>query len=170
MGDLLTRIMQIRVFDIVRLDYTGPLPFYTKCAHKISVAKFRSYICLFIWTATNLIQKAVHLDLMSGYFTACFLSALHRLIYIKGCPSKVVCDNGPNFKGVARHLMQLFLLCRKKVQDFSCFKGNEWFLFLRYIPDFGGLLEAIKSTKQWKRKFVPLHSLILKKFILFCYK
>lgn len=114
MGDLSTRIMQIRVFDIVGLDYAGPLPFYTKCAHKISVAKFRSYICLFTWTATNLIQKAVHLDLMSGYFTACFLSALHRLIYIKGCPSKVVCDNGPNFKGAARHLKQLFLLCRKK--------------------------------------------------------
>lgn len=34
-----TRIMQIRVFDIVEMDYTGH--FYTKCAHERSVTKYK---------------------------------------------------------------------------------------------------------------------------------
>ncbi|GFY08244.1 uncharacterized protein TNCV_1356521 [Trichonephila clavipes] len=83
MGDLPPiRFQQIRPFESTGLNFAGPLT--TKCAHKRSVTKFKSYICLFICTAT----KAVHLELVSDLSTAAFLAALRRFIARRSCPRK----------------------------------------------------------------------------------
>ncbi|GFU38732.1 integrase catalytic domain-containing protein [Trichonephila clavipes] len=96
MGDLPPiRFQQIRPFESTGLDFAGPLT--TKCAHKRSVTKFKSYICLFICTAT----KAVHLELVSILSTAAFLAALRRFIARRSCPSTIISDNGSNFKGAS---------------------------------------------------------------------
>ncbi|GFW84657.1 integrase catalytic domain-containing protein [Trichonephila clavipes] len=95
MGDLPPiRFQQIRPFESTGLDFAGPLT--TKCAHKRSVTKFKSYICLFICTAT----KAVHLELVSDLSTAAFLAALRRFIARRSCPSKIISDNGSNLKAL----------------------------------------------------------------------
>ncbi|GFY36861.1 integrase catalytic domain-containing protein [Trichonephila clavipes] len=126
------------------LDFAGPLT--TKCAHKRSVTKFKSYICLFICTAT----KAVHLELVSDLSTAAFLAALRRFIARRSCPSKIISDNGSNFKGASSHLRKLVDLClQEEVQNFLSLKGIEWSFIPPYTPHFGGLWEsAIKSAKQ----------------------
>ncbi|GFW89689.1 integrase catalytic domain-containing protein [Trichonephila clavipes] len=60
MGDLpKQRITQTRPFEIVGIDFAGPI--LTKCQHLRKANKFKSYICLFICLAT----KAVHLELVS---------------------------------------------------------------------------------------------------------
>ncbi|GFT74393.1 integrase catalytic domain-containing protein [Trichonephila clavipes] len=146
MGDLPPiRFQQIRPFESTGLDIAGPLT--TKCAHKRNVTKFKSYICLFICTAT----KAVHLELFSDLSTAAFLAALRRFIARRSCPSKIISDNGSNFKGASSHLRKLVDLClQEEVQNFLSLKGIEWsFTFLHIPPHFGGLWEsAIKSAKQ----------------------
>ncbi|GFV92471.1 integrase catalytic domain-containing protein [Trichonephila clavipes] len=145
MGDLPPiRFQQIRPFESTGLDFAGPLT--TKCAHKRSVTKFKSYICLFICTAT----KAVHLELVSDLSTAAFLAALRRFIARKSCPSKIISDNGSNFKGASSHLRKLVDLClQEEVQNFLSLKGIEWSFIPLYTPHFGGLWEsAIKSAKQ----------------------
>ncbi|GFV42130.1 integrase catalytic domain-containing protein [Trichonephila clavipes] len=135
---------QIRPFESTGLDFAGPLT--TKCAHKRSVTKFKSYICLFICTAT----KAVHLELVSDLSTAAFLAALRRFIARRSCPSKIISDNGSNFKGASSHLRKLVDLClQEEVQNFLFLKGIEWSFIPPYTPHFGGLWEsAIKSAKQ----------------------
>ncbi|GFT02235.1 uncharacterized protein TNCV_84881 [Trichonephila clavipes] len=145
MGDLPPiRFQQIRPFESTGLDFAGPLT--TKCAHKRSVTKFKSYICLFICTAT----KAVHLELVSDLSTAAFLAALRRFIARRSCPSKIISDNGSNFKGASSHLRKLVDLClQEEVQNFLSLKGIEWSFIPPYTPHFGGLWEsAIKSAKQ----------------------
>ncbi|GFS58785.1 integrase catalytic domain-containing protein [Trichonephila clavipes] len=145
MGDLPPiRFQQIRPFESTGLDFAGPLT--TKYAHKQSVTKFKSYICLFICTAT----KAVHLELVSDLSTAAFLADLRRFIARRSCPSKIISDNGSNFKGASSHLRKLVDLClQEEVQNFLSLKGIEWSFIPPYTPHFGGLWEsAIKSAKQ----------------------
>ncbi|GFW09170.1 integrase catalytic domain-containing protein [Trichonephila clavipes] len=145
MGDLPPiRFQQIRSFESTGLDFAGPLT--TKCTHKRSVTKFKSYICLFICTAT----EAVHLELVSDLSTAAFLAALRRFIARRSCPSKIISDNGSNFKGTSSHLRKLVDLClQEEVQNFLSLKGIQWSFIPPYTPHFGGLWEsAIKSAKQ----------------------
>ncbi|GFT47211.1 integrase catalytic domain-containing protein [Trichonephila clavipes] len=123
---------QIRPFKSTGLDFDGPLT--TKCAHKRSVTKFKSYICLFICTAT----KAVHLELVSDLSTAAFLAALRRFIARRSCPSKIISDNGSNFKGASSHLRKLVDLClQEEVQKFLSLKQIEWSFIPPYTPHFG---------------------------------
>ncbi|GFX09681.1 integrase catalytic domain-containing protein [Trichonephila clavipes] len=138
------RFQQIRPFESTGLDFASPLT--TKCAHKRSVTKFKSYICLFICIAT----KAVHLELVSDLSTAAFLAALRRFIARRSCPSKIISDNRSNFKGASSHLRKLVDLClQEEVQNFLSLKGIEWSFIPPYTPHFGGLWEsAIKSAKQ----------------------
>ncbi|GFV96029.1 integrase catalytic domain-containing protein [Trichonephila clavipes] len=140
MGDLPPfRFQNIRPFESTGLDFAGPLT--TKCAHKRSVTKFKSYICLFICTAT----KTVHLELVSDLSTA----ALRRFIARRSCPSKIISDNGSNFKGASSHLRKIVYLRLQEVQNFLSRKGIEWPFIPPYTPHFGGLwASAIKSAKQ----------------------
>ncbi|GFV07255.1 integrase catalytic domain-containing protein [Trichonephila clavipes] len=94
MGDLpKQRITQTRPFEIVGIDFAGPI--LTKCQHLRKANKFKSYICLFICLAT----KAVHLELVSTLSTDAMLAALRRFIARRGHPSEIHSDNGTNFKG-----------------------------------------------------------------------
>ncbi|GFW10550.1 integrase catalytic domain-containing protein [Trichonephila clavipes] len=127
------RFQQIRPFESTGLDFAGPLN--TKCAHKRSVTKFKSYICLFIFTAT----KAVHLELDSDLSTAAFSAALRRFIARRPCSSKIISDNGSNFKGASSHMRKLVELCQQEVQNFLSLPGIKWSFIPPYTLHFGGL-------------------------------
>ncbi|GFR11577.1 integrase catalytic domain-containing protein [Trichonephila clavata] len=128
MGDLTPiRFLPFRLFESTGIDFTGPLT--TKCAHKRSVTKFKSYICLFICIAT----KAVNFEFFSDLSTAAFLAALRRFI-ARSCPSKIISDNGSNFKGASSYLRELMQLCQQEVQNFISLKGIEWSFIPPYTP------------------------------------
>ena len=83
----LNRIRDAAVFEIVGVDFTGPL--YLKCGQK-------AWICLF----TCAVFRAVHLELVTSLSTASFLMALRRHIARRGRPSVIYSDNGTNFVGL----------------------------------------------------------------------
>ncbi|GFX23518.1 integrase catalytic domain-containing protein [Trichonephila clavipes] len=97
MGDLpKQRITQTRPFEIVGIDFAGPI--LTKCQHLRKANKFKSYICLFICLAT----KAVHLELVSTLSTDAMLAALRRFIARRdrNIRWKFIPPYAPNFGGL----------------------------------------------------------------------
>ena len=75
MGQLpIERVTPDIVFENVGLDYAGPI--YTKHGYVRKHMIMKSYVCVFV----SLSVKAVHLELVSGLTSNCFISALRRFI------------------------------------------------------------------------------------------
>ncbi|GFW03549.1 integrase catalytic domain-containing protein [Trichonephila clavipes] len=148
MGDLpKQRITQTRPFEIVGIDFAGPI--LTKCQHLRKANKFKSYICLFICLAT----KAVHLELVSTLSTDAMLAALRRFIARRGHPSEIHSDNGTNFIGANNYLKQLYMLVKvHSIQKYSTDRNIRWKFIPPYAPNFGGLWES--SIKLAKRHLI----------------
>jgi Integrase core domain. len=83
----LNRVRDAAVFEIVGVDFTGPI--FLKGGQK-------AWICLF----TCAVFRAVHLELVTSLSTASFLMALRRHIARRGRPSVIYSDNGTNFVGM----------------------------------------------------------------------
>ncbi|GFW87954.1 integrase catalytic domain-containing protein [Trichonephila clavipes] len=134
MGDLpKQRITQTRPFEIVGIDFAGPI--LTKCQHLRKANKFKSYICLFACLAT----KAVHLELVSTLSTDAMLAALRRFIARRGHPSEIHLDNGTNSIGDNNYLKQLYMLMKERsIQKYSTDRNIRWkFPMLRILEVFG---------------------------------
>ncbi|GFU49793.1 integrase catalytic domain-containing protein [Trichonephila clavipes] len=147
-GDLpKQRITQTRPFEIVGIDFAGPI--LTKCQHLRKANKFKSYICLFICLAT----KEVHLELVSTLSTDAMLAALRRFIARRGHPSEIHSDNGTNFIGANNYLKQLYMLVKEhSIQKYSTDRNIRWKFIPPYAPNFGGLWES--SIKLAKRHLI----------------
>ncbi|GFX61611.1 integrase catalytic domain-containing protein [Trichonephila clavipes] len=154
MGDLpKQRITQTRPFEIVGIDFAGPI--LTKCQHLRKANKFKSYICLFICLAT----KAVHLELVSTLSTDAMLAALRRFIARRGHPSEIHPDNGTNFIGANNYLKQLYMLVKEhSIQKYSTDRNIRW----KFIPPMLRILEVFGSPQSKacinSRPLVPLSS------------
>ncbi|GFU08897.1 integrase catalytic domain-containing protein [Trichonephila clavipes] len=148
MGDLpKQRITQTRPFEIVGIDFAGPI--LSKCQHLRKANKFKSYICLFICLAT----KAVHLELVSTLSTDAMLAALRRFIARRGHPSEIHSDNGTNFIGANNYLKQLYMLVKEhSIQKYSTDRNIRWKFIPPYAPNFVGLWES--SIKLAKRHLI----------------
>ncbi|GFY34669.1 uncharacterized protein TNCV_1373601 [Trichonephila clavipes] len=70
-------------------------------------------------------------------------TALRRFIARRSCPSKLISDNGSNFKGASSHLRKLVELCLQEVQNFLSLKEIEWYFIPPYTPHFGGLWRLV---------------------------
>ena len=106
----LNRIKDAAVFEIVGIDFTGPL--YLKGGQK-------SWICLF----TCAVFRAVHLELGNSLSTASFLMALRRHIARRGRPSVIYSDNGTNFVGLNNILKNIDF---KRIATITATKQIEW--------------------------------------------
>jgi len=110
-GDLPNeRVKDARVFEVIGIDYVGPL--FLKKSRK-------TWICLF----TCAVYRAIHLELTTSLSTKAFLQALLRFIARRGRPSIIFTDNGTNFIE-ARNL--LHKIDWNKVQRFSSAQRIEW--------------------------------------------
>ncbi|KAL7307889.1 hypothetical protein TKK_0000205 [Trichogramma kaykai] len=80
------RVRDAKVFEIIGVDYAGPL--YLR-------EEGKAWICLF----TCAVYRAVHLELVSSLSTEGFLDALRRFISRRGRPKILYSDQGTNFRG-----------------------------------------------------------------------
>ncbi|GFY02635.1 integrase catalytic domain-containing protein [Trichonephila clavipes] len=143
MGDLpKQRITQTRPFEIVGIDFAGPI--LTKCQYLRKANKFKSYICLFICLAT----KAVHLELVSTLSTDAMLAALRRFIARRGHPSEIHSDNGTNFIGANNYLKQLYMLVKEhSIQKWKSLLKLRQHFWDRWPKE---VLHHYQSRPKWK--------------------
>ncbi|KAF8795481.1 hypothetical protein HNY73_003325 [Argiope bruennichi] len=145
MGDLpSSRKTKSHPFERVGVDFAGPS--VTKCQHLRKATQFKSYLCLFICTAT----REVHIELVSSMSKEAFLAALRRFTARRGHPTDILSDNGSNFIGSDNHLTQLFKLVQEpSVQNFLPVRTIIWKSIPPYVPNFGGVWESsIKLAKR----------------------
>lgn len=128
-----TSLLQTHPFDIIRVDFVSPL--ITKYTHKQKVAKFQSYVCLYLF------HNNEHRKLVFELHTAEFLAAVHRLfqkdfVRTRSFPAMVLISRQPQDTWIVE-------LCRQEeLQNLLFTKGVEWSFILLYAPHFGGLWES----------------------------
>lgn len=97
--------------------------------------------------------KAIHLEVVSDLTADAFLAALKRFIARRGLPSEIYSDNGTNFVGAHRKIVELFHNIGKInntsiISDYLNDCGISWKFIPPASPNFAGLWEAaVKSMK-----------------------
>lgn len=134
-------------FQHCGIDYCGP--FLIKPISPRSKITLKAYIAVFICCAT----RAIHLEVVSAASTAAFMAALRRFIGRRGKPTNMYSDNGTNFVGANKEIMELVELTKSEshnrdVSDELAKVGVCWKFNVPSAPSHGGLWEAaVKSTK-----------------------
>lgn len=146
------RISQIKAFSCVGVDYAGP--FSIILSRHRGVITTKSYVCLFVCSAT----KALHLELASDLSTEAFLCAFRRFIARRGRCSNIFSDCGTNFVGAQKQIFSLF-------QHATESEGIEWRFHPPSAPHFSGLAEAgVKSVKTHLRRIIGEQVLTFEEF------
>lgn len=140
MGDLPShRIRELKPFSHIAIDFCGP--FFITPIRSRGAKVFKSYVCIFVCTAT----KAIHLELTSDLSTESFIAAFRRFIARRGHVSDCYTDNGTNFVGANRQLLDMARQASEKLQ-------LGWHFSPPSGPHFNGLAEA--GVKMFKSHFV----------------
>lgn len=70
---------------------------------------------------------AVHVDLAADYSTNKFLMVLRRFVSIRGYPSKLYSDNGPQLVAANEELMNIVKgWNQEELQQFGVMEGFKW--------------------------------------------
>ena len=104
------RVKDAKVFEVVGIDYAGPV--YLREGQK-------AWISLF----TCAVYREIHLELVTSLSTEGFLGAFRRFIAHRGRPSIVCSDNGTNFEGTNNLLRKVNWT---KIEEYSTIRGIEW--------------------------------------------
>ena len=71
--------------------------------------------------------RAVHVDLAADYSTDKFLMVLRRFVSIRGYPSKLYSDNGPQLVAANEELTNIVKgWNQKELQQFGVMEGFKW--------------------------------------------
>lgn len=71
--------------------------------------------------------RAVHVDLAADYSTNKFLMVLRRFVSIRGYPSKLYSDNGPQLVAANEELTNIVKgWNQEELQQFSVMEGFKW--------------------------------------------
>ena len=159
------RIVQSLPFNVVGVDFTGPLYVYIEKPNikyekslKMKVASYdgikcnKMYICLF----TCAVTRAVHLELVWDLTTESFVNAFRRFISTRGNCNTIYSDNALTFKKAEKDLkFYLELMNGKAFQNYVTEQKLEWKYILEYAPWWGGFYERLmKSIKQPLKKIL----------------
>jgi len=158
MSDLPAGESTTRAFIHTGVDYADPIAAWTAPdrGHK----SHKTYIALFIYLTT----KALHLELVSDYSSATFITAYQCFVSRRGLPQSMYSDNGTTFHGANRELSDAHA---KAIRDpnfrnrFTTeFSGIVWHFLPSASPHFGGLWEAsVKSVQHHLKWCIGIHTL-----------
>lgn len=132
-----------RVFEKCGIDYAGP--FYYEDRSRKTAKLLKCYMAIFVCFATT----AVHIELATDLSSQAFLDVLKRFMSRKGYLTDIYSDNGLNFVGAERELIELFKSQdnQRQINHFMVSKGINWHFTTPRAPH-GGLWEAaVKGTK-----------------------
>ncbi|XP_049867240.1 uncharacterized protein LOC126367655 [Pectinophora gossypiella] len=147
MGDLPSvRTTQARPFLHSGVDFAGPLSILMSKGR--GAKSLKAYIAIFICMAT----KAIHLELVGDLTSEAFIGAFHRFVARRGRCTHIWSDQGRNFIGAEKELLNAWNDAKLELPDDLVEKlasdGTQWHFIPPYSPNFGGLWEAgVKSVK-----------------------
>ena len=141
------RVEMSKPFSRTGVDFAGPINVFPyRGRGKTSI---KSYIALFVCFAT----KAIHLELVTSLDTQSFIMALKRFIARRGRCTDIWSDNGRNFSGCSKELINSrkhieTAINSEEVRVYLADNIIRWHFIPPYTPHFGGLWEAgVKSVK-----------------------
>ncbi|XP_043476289.1 uncharacterized protein LOC122507568 [Leptopilina heterotoma] len=133
----LNRVRDAAVFEVVGLDFAGPL--FTKGGGK-------TWICIFRCA----VYRAVHFELASSLSVEGFLECFRRFVARRGRPRDVYSDNGTNFVGSNNAFGKLEW---QKIANQSALSRIEWHFSPPSAPWWGG----------WWKRLIGVMKRILRK-------
>jgi len=141
------RVWPNPAFSVCGVDFCGPFlvrPFKSK-----RFPLFKAYIALFVCMST----KAIHLELVSGLYSADFINALQRFSARRGLCRIIYSDHGTNFVGANHELRAILKVAVSQAEEYIQRQlskdGIEWRFNPVESPHFGGIWESnIKSVKR----------------------
>lgn len=138
-----------RPFINCMIDYAGPIKIKSSTLRAAKMVK--AYIAIFVCMAV----KAVHIEPVSDQTSAAFIAALRRFTARRGRPANIYSDNGTNFVGASREIVDMSNEEREEV-NFELTNTNISFHFSPAgSPHFNGLVEAaVKSVKTHLKKAI----------------
>ncbi|XP_064481411.1 uncharacterized protein LOC135394547 [Ornithodoros turicata] len=137
------RVSQQLPFDVVGVDFAGPL--YYKTAHGYS----KSYVTLFTCTAT----RAIHLELVTDQAFGTFLMAFKRFVARRGIPKKIYSDNFLTYKKASRELPPMISAQFQAVKEYATQTRSTWEFIVEQAPWWGGFWERmVRSVKESLRR------------------
>lgn len=129
------RVKYVRPFNAVGVDYTGAISITDPTS--TSDISEKVYVCLFTCT----VSRAVHLELCRSLSTLEFLLAFRRFASQFGVPSIVISDNGANFKGAERFLLEI--QDEPEVRSYMKDQNIVWKFITPRSPWSGGFYERL---------------------------
>ena len=141
------RVTEAPAFWCTGVDFFGPILIKEKKDRNRSFIK--TYGCVFVCMAS----KAVHIELATDLSSEGFLAALRRFISRRGIPAHIYSDNGTNFVGANRELLEIYDLFKndkfaQTIENYASSQRIQWHFNPPLSPHFGGLWEAaVKSFK-----------------------
>ncbi|XP_060665731.1 uncharacterized protein LOC132798019 [Drosophila nasuta] len=132
-------------FTYTGVDYFGPIDIIVGRRHE------KRWGVLF----TCLTIRAVHLDIATSLSTDSFLCILKAFIARRGCPRRMMSDNGTNFRGASRVLKDE--VERISTRDVETKYPEMEFMFIPPgSPHMGGAWERlVRSTKSILTEILP---------------
>ncbi|XP_058449100.1 uncharacterized protein LOC131429066 [Malaya genurostris] len=128
----------VRPFTYVGLDYFGPLPI------KVGRSVAKRWVVLF----TCLTVRAVHLEVAHSLSTEACKMAIRRFVARRGAPLEIYSDNGSNFQGASRDLLDEIRNMEQELADTSTDAHTNWIFNPPSAPHFGGVWERlVRSIK-----------------------
>lgn len=149
-----SRITESSPFRCTGVDFFGPFLIKEKKARNKTFIK--TYGCVFVCMST----KAVHIELAIDMSSQGFLAAFRRFVSRRGLPEYVYSDNGTNFVGANRELLEIYKLFdtsefKKDISNYALSNRIEWHFNPPVSPHFGGLWEAaVKSFKHHLKRIM----------------
>ena len=89
----------LRAFMKVAVDFGGPFITIQGRGRR----REKRYLCLF----TCLTSRAVHLEIAYGLDVDSFMRAFFRITDRRGLPKEIISDNGTNFVGANKELLEI---------------------------------------------------------------
>jgi hypothetical protein len=111
----------------------------------------KTYLAIFVCFST----KTVHIEVVTSLSSPACIAALRRFAARRGTPTAMYSDNGTNFVGARKEIMQLKAQLDTTFPKFAHERDIMWSMIPPGSPHFGGLWEAaVKSAKLHLKKVV----------------
>ena len=153
------RVQRSESFQFTGLYILGPLLFSTEGSQPNKL-----WVCLF----TCLSTRTIHLEWMDDMTTDTFLDCLRRFISRRGCPTKILSDNAPQFKVASTILNNRWakIVRDQQAAAFSQHHNVQWKFTTEYAPWMGGIYEGmVGRVKRSLRKTIGRQLLTKPKLI-----